>query len=367
MDAHVEVATPCLFKMTACSVLKTPCSRTNLQGKLRSYYHGIRYVDKIDNKTLDVSDLPPDWFAITREDGGATLFRKCEVKVNGYCVVEHIHIDDKGRITLQIGPNTIDPAQVGLPSNFYETILPLHDTLSIVESRAMLCLGKEVAEEFSNITITLPNGNKHHGRKSKLCFGYVPLTSRGRLCPKCLSVNITQFKTNSSDDSINCNIEESSGHEPHESIIPESVLYEYFPDCPDLLTQLIRFQSKCLWDLKNGKDGRCHRWPKSIISFAISLFITSPRSYRLISTLLYMPSESLIKKYKNNLEKDPGINHNFIQWMYKELDRTESPKIGGLIFDEMTIQSGVHLQPEGEGLAMTGFVDFEMTILGWVM
>ena len=71
-----------------------------------------------------------------------------------------------------------------------------------------------------------------------------------------------------------------------------------------------------------------------------------------------MPNESLIKKYKNNLEKDPGINHNFIQWMYKELDRSESPKIGGLIFDEMTIQSGVQLQPEGEGLAMTGFVDF---------
>ena len=125
MDAHVEVATPCLFKITACSVMKTPCSRTNLQGKLRSYYHGIRYVDKIENKTLDVSDLPPGWFTITREDGGATLFRKCEVKVNGYSVVEHIHIDDKGRITLQIGPNTIDPAQVGLPNNFYESILPL--------------------------------------------------------------------------------------------------------------------------------------------------------------------------------------------------------------------------------------------------
>ena len=45
--------------------------------------------------------------------------------------------------------------------------------------------------------------------------------------------------------------------------------------------------------------------------------------------------------------------------MYKEFDRTEYPKIGGLIFDEMTIQSGVQLQPEGEGLAMTSFVDLE--------
>ena len=43
--------------------------------------------------------------------------------------------------------------------------------------------------------------------------------------------------------------------------------------------------------------------------------------------------------------------------MCKEAERTESPKIGGLIFDEMSIQSGLQLQPHGEGLSMSGFVD----------
>ena len=120
----------------------------------------------------------------------------------------------------------------------------------------------------------------------------------------------------------------------------------------------ILYQSKCLGSVKGGKDARSHRWSKEILSFAISLYITSPRTYRLLTSVLFLPSESRIKKYKNNLEKDPGINHDYIQWMCKGAERTESPKIGGLIFDEMSIQSGLQLQPHGEGLSMLGFVDF---------
>ena len=144
-------------------------------------------------------------------------------------------------------------------------------------------------------------------------------------------------------------------------IIPESMLSQYFPDSSDLLSQIILYQSKCLGSVKGGKDARSHRWSKEILYFAISLYITSPRTYRLLTSVLFLPSESLIKKYKNNLEKDPGINHDYIQWMWKEAERTESPKIGGFIFDEMSIQSGLQLQPHGEGLSMSGFVDFGET------
>ena len=39
-------------------------------------------------------------------------------------------------------------------------------------------------------------------------------------------------------------------------------------------------------------------------------------------------------------------------------ERSESPKIGGLILDEMYIHSGLLLQPHGEGLSMSVFMDF---------
>ena len=45
-------------------------------------------------------------------------------------------------------------------------------------------------------------------------------------------------------------------------------------------------------------------------------------------------------------------------WLYRERERTETPKEGGLIFDEMTIQPNIQFQPHGEGLRMFGGVDF---------
>ena len=99
-------------------------------------------------------------------------------------------------------------------------------------------------------------------------------------------------------------------------IIPKSTTEQYFPNCSNLLYQLILYQSKCLWNTKLSKDHRCHRWNKDLISFAASVYISSPRTYRLISWVLSLPSESLIKRNKNNFDKEPGINHNFIQWMH---------------------------------------------------
>ena len=351
----MDVPSPCFFKITVNSVLHIECSHTTLQGSTRSYYSGLKYVEKIPHKAIDISDLPHDW-CVLKCESGVKLFRKCEIQVNDFTVMEEVNIDDNGRITLKIGRNEIDPSDIGFPNNFYQTIIPLSQLLQIIGT-ATICLGKQVPHDFSNITVTLGNGSKFYGKKSKYCLGYAPLTSRGRICPKCQSVNISKFVKHNLTDDNEAALADSDEEQHEQHVISEETLCQYFPNCPDLLAQILRFQSKCLWDGKNGKDGRCHRWPKDIISFAISLFITSPRPYRLISSVLYLPSESLVKKYKNNLEKDPGINHNFIQWMYTEMERTDSPKTGGLIFDEMTIQSGVQLQPEGEGLSMTGFVD----------
>ena len=62
--------------------------------------------------------------------------------------------------------------------------------------------------------------------------------------------------------------------------------------------------------------------------------------------------------YKNNINENPGINEDMLTWMYHECDRTNTPKIGGVVFDEMAIQSGIQLQPKGAGLEVIGVVDF---------
>ena len=47
-----------------------------------------------------------------------------------------------------------------------------------------------------------------------------------------------------------------------------------------------------------------------------------------------------------------------IHWMSQECDRTATKKEGGIIFDEMTIQPGIQLEPRQDRLKMFGYVDF---------
>ena len=46
-----------------------------------------------------------------------------------------------------------------------------------------------------------------------------------------------------------------------------------------------------------------------------------------------------------------------IHWMSQECDRTAAEKEGKIIFDEMTIQPGIQLEPHQDGLKMFGYVD----------
>ena len=146
---------------------------------------------KIPHKAIDISDLPDGW-CVLKCESGVKLLRKCEIQVNDLTVMEEVNIDDNGRITLKIGRNEIDHSDIGFPNNFYQTIIPLSQLLQIIGT-ATICLGKQVPHDFSNITVTLGNGSKFYGKKSKYCLGYAPLTSRGRICPKCQSVNISKF------------------------------------------------------------------------------------------------------------------------------------------------------------------------------
>ena len=90
----------------------------------------------------------------------------------------------------------------------------------------------------------------------------------------------------------------------------------------------------------------------------LKLWITSPAAYKYLGDILYLPSEKIRQLYKNSINKEPGVNHDMLIWLYKETERTETPKEGGFIFDEMTIQPNIKFQPHGEGLRMFGGVDF---------
>ena len=77
------------------------------------------------------------------------------------------------------------------------------------------------------------------------------------------------------------------------------------------------------------------------------------------SKYFYIPSEHCLQQIKNSIDKEAGVNLDMIKWMHNECKRTNTDKHGGVIFDEMHIQSGIQFEPKGaEGLRMMGYVDY---------
>lgn len=73
--------------------------------------------------------------------------------------------------------------------------------------------------------------------------------------------------------------------------------------------------------------------------------------------MLFLPSESLLQKYKNCIQQSPGINHSMFEWLHVESERLKSEKRGGLILDEMSIQEDLQLSFGDGKVFIDGLVD----------
>ena len=90
----------------------------------------------------------------------------------------------------------------------------------------------------------------------------------------------------------------------------------------------------------------------------MAMWVASPAAYRILQKSLFLPSEKLLQIYKNSMNKEPGVNEDLIRWMATSCEKSDTPKVGGIIFDEMAIQPGLQPRPQGSGLEMFGNVDF---------
>jgi len=64
--------------------------------------------------------------------------------------------------------------------------------------------------------------------------------------------------------------------------------------------------------------------------------------------------------YKNAIKQDAGFDDACFEWMHEEALKNgmdEEHCVGGIIFDEMSIQTDIHFENNGGLLEMTGFTD----------
>lgn len=64
--------------------------------------------------------------------------------------------------------------------------------------------------------------------------------------------------------------------------------------------------------------------------------------------------------YRNALKQEPGFDPKIFEWMHEEASRRglqEKDRLGGIIFDEMSIQQDIQIEKNGNVLELNGFTE----------
>lgn len=86
------------------------------------------------------------------------------------------------------------------------------------------------------------------------------------------------------------------------------------------------------------------RWTIRDKSFALSLFHSSPKTYRLLRTTLDLPAPQTLRRVMRNVAVFPGFNMNILKALEKKLaNASPKSKLVSIVIDEMAIKQGVTL------------------------
>lgn len=132
---------------------------------------------------------------------------------------------------------------------------------------------------------------------------------------------------------------------------------------PEKLKLLLKMQ---LTNSKTDLEKHQRKWDPEFISFCLNIYVKSPRIYRELrnSEMLVLPSESLLRMYKNCIRQKPGLNDENLIWMNKEAQRqkiSDFGRRGGLVIDEMSIQDDLQIVRKGDAWSIVGGVDMGET------
>ncbi|XP_028418403.1 uncharacterized protein LOC114543743 [Dendronephthya gigantea] len=120
---------------------------------------------------------------------------------------------------------------------------------------------------------------------------------------------------------------------------------------------------KTLWEQQmkqlSMKSPTGYRWDPRIIRFVLDIYCKTPRALDAMREFLVLPSNRLIRYYKNAVNQDEGWNDEMISWCKKEAERQNLKPAdywGGLIMDEMKIQEDLQMTVKGGKHQLTGVV-----------
>ena len=99
------------------------------------------------------------------------------------------------------------------------------------------------------------------------------------------------------------------------------------------------------------------QWDDSMIKHGLNIWTRHPKLYQDMRRVINLPSESVLRRKKNAVPQQPGINQENFDWLMQEASAQNiniNDLIGGLVFDEMSIQPNL---VKGKGDTLIGYVN----------
>lgn len=300
--------------------------------------------------------IPSNWFVVSQTDKTAVFGKVSDERFNSNPVLQRIQIESNGDCLLYVGDQRVDMEDYYIYPRLKFYAWSIASFFRCIDNALRLCCGHEkMSRTFDSSLVGVTESFTHcilPFKKSVIrhiyCDRIVPIQATVQSCKKCSSLF---YRTSSNIDQANV---DGTGIDQRDI---RSILHNAVPNIGEKQLLLIETQLKAASTSKYGM-----RWPKELMSMALSIFNRNPSSYRILSQngWLHLPSERLLTVYKNAVSQKPGVNPDMMQWMQQEANRQNVPShgmYGGIIMDEMSIQEDLAIVSCNKGQQLVGLSD----------
>lgn len=355
-------------------------TRTMKDSKKSNIYSGVglKQIQPLNQQEFDydndilVRNVPVGFIVASKTNTQLTLNNSTEYYSNGNCIVKSLTFSSNKSWSLEICQKKVNLDAIEITPTYSFTRYSIGLVCKQV-SMIKLCEGVTVTQTVvcSRYHIlehlTLP-GKSVSTRKirSILCQRVVSIISATNICRNCQKMTCVQ-KTSTvektTEPTPEFRNEEKSGKETANAntSAKQNVSKEDFkkliPGATDPMLELLMSQAQNI-----GRKAPGRRWSSSMVSVCLQLYSRSPNAYKTLqaSKMLVLPSTSLLILYKNSVKHDIGFHAEVFHWMFKEARRLELPDsalVGGIILDEMSVQTDLQIAKNGDVVELVGFED----------
>ena len=243
---------------------------------------------------------------------------------------------DTKKWSLQFGTKALNLQKLHLPDGYTEE----HEIIKIVTNLAP-CNGRPLQDRIPKHFVKTDRGRMH----STYCWLLLAVDENKRMCLAC-----DWYYTHHLQPTMELCAKQNSEL--------CQLTQQMLPNCTDEQRILLMEQVK----INNMASPNAIRWDPRVIRLCLSMYVAGRKSYNILkdSGMLKLPSGRQLIRYKNRIDQTPGINIAMLKWMKETASEQKIEQhgyAGGLIYDEMKIQSDIVIKLQDNVPTLVGFID----------